>query len=380
MPPQWGKGGSKGSSKGWGAAQWQDSWTTADQWAWAGSPWHSSNQWAEQPADWSTSSGQWGAQQWMNDATPKAHRAQRGQRPKHGARANSGEDSQGAGEYGGAHLVPQLADVLRIRFSQEQIHPFFHKRGPIKDMLPDIENQVLDEDALSQIQEASTNATVVELVLPFEEIRCIRKEDCHGDLISLDNRRLYALQLAAVERWPARCVTKVLVMDQIPEDEKKKLAAGGLGPLGRSAGKPDAFMKHLCGDVEVLIADRSSSWEAWNAASSVLARCGSEDERASLPAAMKVTGSEAAPCEEALVMAREAYCEERKTHAAVKDVDSINTHTAAVTELRLRLEELRCQAIACPGVVVKRTGDPGDRDGYISVVAQAAALRRLGAT
>merc|ERR1712118_111713 len=161
-------------------------------------------------------------------------------------------------------------------------------------------------------------------------------------------------------------------MDKIPAEEKNKLAAGGLGPLGRNAGKPEAFMEHMCGDAEVLIADRSSSWEVWNAASAVLSRCGSEDERAALPAAMKVSGSAAVPFEEALLAAREAYRREHKAHAAVKDVDSIVEHAAAVMELRLRLEKLRCQAIACPGVVVKRTGDPGDRDGYISVVAQAA--------
>ena len=45
-----------------------------------------------------------------------------------------------------------------------------------------------------------TLAPSTRLLPPFEPIRCTKHEGLHGDLIALDNRRLYALQLAALER------------------------------------------------------------------------------------------------------------------------------------------------------------------------------------
>merc|ERR1712224_842808 len=96
----------------------------------------------------------------------------------------------------------------------------------------------------------------------------------------MGNRRLYALQSAAVERWPARCLVRVLVAtghdsaQALPDLELRKLQAPGPGPQGQHQGKPKALMEHCCGDVEVLLSSRASSWHLWNSSAAVLQRCG----------------------------------------------------------------------------------------------------------
>jgi len=55
-------------------------------------------------------------------------------------------------------------------------------------------------------------------VPPFSSIHCLRKGD---ELWSLDNRRLYALQLAAMEQWPTRCRIRVYCRDKLPRHKFK---------------------------------------------------------------------------------------------------------------------------------------------------------------
>jgi len=286
-------------------------------------------------------------------------------------------------------------DIIRVRFSQEQIHPFFHQRGPIRDCLAEIRNEEVQKD---EVASADTLASPnVRLVAPFEPIRCVRS-DLHGDLISLDNRRLYALQLAAVERWPARCLACVWVAESPSFDalrpEQHKLSMGGVSPLGQHAGKPQAFMDHMCGDVEVLVASRGSAWEVWNVVAALLERCGVEPPKASSTPCDMPDQQEAPTdterrepvqtqdvarhlCEQALQNAQKVAQLERNLRAAVAGPESITTHGLANDAVYSALEHLRCAAVEAPGCVVLPVGVPGDRDGYISVSARARALARL---
>jgi len=289
--------------------------------------------------------------------------------------------------------VEQWVDIIHVRFSQEQIHPFFHQRGPIRDCLAEIKNEEVQEDDASPIDTLAS--PTVRLVAPFEPIRCIRS-DLHGDLVSLDNRRLYALQLAAVERWPARCLACVWVAEspslEALRPEQRKLSTGGSGPLGQHLGKPRAFMEHMCGDVEVLVASRGSAWEVWNVAAALLERCGVEPPKVGnslcdrpnqqlAPTDLEETAQAQdvarRVCEQALHNAREVAQVERNLRAAVAGTESITAHGLANDAVHAALERLRCAAAEAPGCVVLRVGVPGDRDGYISVAARAQALARL---
>eukprot|EP00403_Amphidinium_massartii_P005046 CAMPEP_0178374938 /NCGR_PEP_ID=MMETSP0689_2-20121128/2630_1 /TAXON_ID=160604 /ORGANISM="Amphidinium massartii, Strain CS-259" /LENGTH=414 /DNA_ID=CAMNT_0019994915 /DNA_START=23 /DNA_END=1263 /DNA_ORIENTATION=+ len=98
---------------------------------------------------------------------------------------------------------------LHVRFTQEKIHPFFFRRGPIVNVVPKI--RIVPRDAGGDEPE-------LELVPPFTMIRCLRKGD---ELWSLDNRRLYALQLAAMQCWPRQCYTKILATERLPRRKLK---------------------------------------------------------------------------------------------------------------------------------------------------------------
>jgi len=97
---------------------------------------------------------------------------------------------------------------LNIRFTQEKIHPFFYRRGPIVNVVPKI-RPVIDTHG---------GDDVLELVPPFNPIHCLRKG---SELWSLDNRRLYALQLAAIEQWPRQCRVRLLCRDRLPRHKFK---------------------------------------------------------------------------------------------------------------------------------------------------------------
>jgi len=100
---------------------------------------------------------------------------------------------------------------LNIRFTQEKIHPFFYRRGPIVNVVPKI------RPVLRAHGDASGGG-VLELVPPFNPIRCLRKDN---ELWSLDNRRLYALQLASMEQWPQQCRVRLLCRDRLPRHKFK---------------------------------------------------------------------------------------------------------------------------------------------------------------
>lgn len=129
--------------------------------------------------------------------------------------AGPGEGDDGEGDCGGDDTGPDADDdveweelyacPLTVRFTQEKIHPFFYRRGPIVNVVPKI-RPVLHADSED-----------VELVPPFSPIHCLRKGD---EMWALDNRRLYALQLAAMDQWPRRCRVRLLCCERL---ERRKL-------------------------------------------------------------------------------------------------------------------------------------------------------------
>jgi len=95
---------------------------------------------------------------------------------------------------------------LAVRFSQGKIHPFFHERGPICEVLLQIKSST-DKDGPDGKQ-------VQRIDPPFPPIRLLHLKQ-QGVLVTLDNRRLYALQRFALEQWPNVCLAKALCVDEL---------------------------------------------------------------------------------------------------------------------------------------------------------------------
>lgn len=92
---------------------------------------------------------------------------------------------------------------LAVRFSQGKIHPFFHERGPISEVVLQI-----------RLKEDTGNAAIKRIDPPFPPIRLLHLKE-QGVLITLDNRRLYALQRFALQEWPTVCLAKALCVDEL---------------------------------------------------------------------------------------------------------------------------------------------------------------------
>lgn len=122
---------------------------------------------------------------------------------------NSDEGLQ-SGYPGGADEWEEIFTCpLSIRFTQDKIHPFFYRRGPIVNVLPKIQ---------AVPSHAANGDEVLDLVPPFAPIHCLQKGD---DLWSMDNRRLYALQLTAMDLWPRRCRVRCLRRERLPRHKFK---------------------------------------------------------------------------------------------------------------------------------------------------------------
>lgn len=117
-----------------------------------------------------------------------------------------------------------FACPLTVRFTQEKIHPFFYRRGPIVNVLPKIRivphlrGNGADSEPHGVSPAEVARGQVLELVPPFGPIHCLRKGK---QLWSLDNRRLYALQLAAVQYWPQQCCVRLMQSDRLPRKKFK---------------------------------------------------------------------------------------------------------------------------------------------------------------
>lgn len=92
---------------------------------------------------------------------------------------------------------------LAVRFSQGKIHPFFHERGPISEVMLQIKLKVDGEHGPGR-----------RIDPPFPPIRLLHLKE-QGVLVTLDNRRLYALQRFALQEWPNPCIVRALVVDEL---------------------------------------------------------------------------------------------------------------------------------------------------------------------
>lgn len=124
--------------------------------------------------------------------------------------APEGEDDDAAIEE--IEWDEMYACPLLVRFTQEKVHPFFYRRGPIVNVVPKIRPVPRSQDSGGECDD------VIELVPPFPSIHCLQKGE---ELWSLDNRRLYALQLAAMEQWPQQCCVRIMVTDRLPRHKFK---------------------------------------------------------------------------------------------------------------------------------------------------------------
>lgn len=96
---------------------------------------------------------------------------------------------------------------LAVRFSQGKIHPFFHERGPISEVMLQIK---LREDEAG----ADGSPAWKRIEPPFPPVQLLHLKE-QGVLITLDNRRLYALQRFALQEWPTVCLAKALCVDEL---------------------------------------------------------------------------------------------------------------------------------------------------------------------
>lgn len=94
---------------------------------------------------------------------------------------------------------------LAVRFSQGKIHPFFHERGPISEVMLQIKCTG-EQDGTSDHRRW--------IDPPFPPIRLLHLKE-QGVLVTLDNRRLYALQRFALQEWPTPCLVRALCVDEL---------------------------------------------------------------------------------------------------------------------------------------------------------------------
>jgi len=113
----------------------------------------------------------------------------------------------------------KLVNPLDIRFSQKTVHPCFDKHGAIEAQVDFIEQREIDGG--------------IQLITPFPMIRLL--EIGPNQYVSLDNRRLYCLQRAAVNLHPEKCFIYCLVTPRLPRHKRKtefrKFTAGKLGDV-----------------------------------------------------------------------------------------------------------------------------------------------------
>lgn len=126
----------------------------------------------------------------------------------------------------------KLISPLAVRFTQEHIKTVFRDMHVVEETTEQIQVQpgVDDYDLL--------------LEAPFPQIEIIRwgAEACEGNghWFTLDNRRLYCLQRAALKHWPLRVAAKVEILYSDPGAVRKKYDSTTLGA--------SVTMAHSCKD------------------------------------------------------------------------------------------------------------------------------------
>lgn len=219
-------GGWDWSEAGWSAADkaWWE-WSSWNGWSpdGNGNGWEHNGRDKQQGAEWKGASGEQGGPIGASPAKEKGEKGEKGATAVQAAFGNLAwgpyaEDTDLLPE-GTVRKVYDEGIVweerwispLAVRFSQGKIHPFFHERGPISEVMLQIR---LREDPESNSAGSSNSQPLKRIEPPFPPVRLLHLKE-QGVLVTLDNRRLYALQRFALQEWPAVCFTKALVVDEL---------------------------------------------------------------------------------------------------------------------------------------------------------------------
>lgn len=223
----------------------QDSW---DGWDWSSWDWNSWNGWSCEGGDWLSADGKQGAEWKGQDGTCK-------EKEKNGVQAAFAHL-----KWGPAVSVPDLfpedpskkvldegivweeqwVSPLLIRFSQGKIHPFFHERGPISEVMLQIK--------VRQQDQSKPMGDLRRVEAPFPPVRLLHLKE-QGVLVTLDNRRLYALQRFALQEWPAVCLVKSLCVTELTPT--------------RLRAENRKFTNRLCG-LQLEIESRSNAFDTFS--------------------------------------------------------------------------------------------------------------------
>mmetsp|Transcript_41407 Transcript_41407/g.75007 ORF Transcript_41407/g.75007 Transcript_41407/m.75007 type:complete len:627 (-) Transcript_41407:60-1940(-) len=222
----------KGDQTAQNAAWWADGWSAANaswwEWstAWGPGGWEGEETWEHPPAEAGAKGrgkGKHGAgAEWKGaDDAPTgtakassekhsgtAHIASLGWGPKSEVQDLFPEDVIKKVTDEGIVWDVQWVSPLAVRFSQGKVHPFFHERGPITEVLLQI--QVSEDEPNGKIGQHRYKR----INPPFPPIRLLHLKQ-QGVLVTLDNRRLYALQRIALQEWPAVCLIKAFCVDEL---------------------------------------------------------------------------------------------------------------------------------------------------------------------
>jgi len=151
----------------------------------------------------------------------------------------------------GAGSAPQSIDPLEIRFSQMKMRHLFGDGRRIADTVKEVYEEPCTE------AERAEYGVDCKLIFPFPKIEVIRWRckirdmktgrpkvdnetgeeilDSEEHWFTLDNRRLYCLQEAAMRVWPQRCVAEVAVIISGPHAHMRELRKFRTLDCGRSA-------------------------------------------------------------------------------------------------------------------------------------------------
>mmetsp|Transcript_74032 Transcript_74032/g.200228 ORF Transcript_74032/g.200228 Transcript_74032/m.200228 type:complete len:576 (+) Transcript_74032:113-1840(+) len=248
-----GSGKAKAKAKAKEQRQQEPSW---DGWDWSSWDWNSWNGWGGDAGggDWQGSDGKQGGAEWKGaQGDPAAAGAK--EKEKNGVQAAFGNLKWGPCT-DASDLFPedptrkildegivweeQWVSPLLVRFSQGKIHPFFHERGPISEVMLQIKVRKQDQN--------KEQGQLRRVEAPFPPVRLLHLRE-QGVLVTLDNRRLYALQRFALQEWPAICLVKSLCVTELTPT--------------RLRAENRKFTNRLCG-LQLEIESRSNAFDTFS--------------------------------------------------------------------------------------------------------------------
>eukprot|EP00931_Biecheleriopsis_adriatica_P066770 TRINITY_DN4104_c0_g1_i1.p1 TRINITY_DN4104_c0_g1~~TRINITY_DN4104_c0_g1_i1.p1 ORF type:complete len:706 (-),score=138.05 TRINITY_DN4104_c0_g1_i1:327-2360(-) len=230
-----------GNGWSWSA---EHGWTHDESW-W---DWNSWNGWSANGDGWEQN-GKHGGVEWKGQDAPIGAAKEKGEKGASAVQAAFGNLNWGP-PFQDKDLFPEepirrvldegivweerWISPLAVRFSQGKIHPFFHERGPISEVMLQI--KLKTQDGTRRIDP------------PFPPIRLLHLKE-QGVLVTLDNRRLYALQHFALQEWPLPCLVKALCVEELTPT--------------RLRAENRKFTNRLCG-LQLEVESRSSAFDTFS--------------------------------------------------------------------------------------------------------------------